>query len=295
MKHYLLAFGILCQFAAAVDVGDARDPLALERYPYSWIVGYEKDDSLRPREFALSRVDKTRRHIRVEHEVRASATREWATYEMPQGTHAGDVYDHYLAELGSDSLFSCRGRDCGRSNHWANYIFKQAILFGPDANQFYLAAEHGDHLIALYVIERGNKRVYAHLEVLRPESKVALTTNEVLLERLAGNGLGVIDGLTPGREGRLDEADLVLLTELGQGLAIFSDQTIYVVCHLYGSADPQVLLEQSQRCAEVAVQGLTTDSGPSLLPFAAGPLLPRTGGKASRLELVMPHRLSHKP
>lgn len=296
IKTYLLVFGIFSQFAAAVDVGGSSDPLGITRYPYAWIVGYENDTDLRPREYVLSRVDKTRRHVRVEHEVRASATREWATYEMPAGTHADDVVEHYLEVLGSDALFSCRGRDCGRSNHWANYIFKQAILFGPDGNQFYFAAEHGDSLIALYIIERGNKRVYAHLEALRPENKVALNANQTLVGNLAGDGLGVIDGLTPGRDGTLDAAALELLAELGQELVIFGDQKIYVVCHLYGSEDPQLLIERSQDCAEAAVEGLAQDSGPPLLaPFAAGPLLPRTGGKASRLELVLPHRLSHKP
>jgi hypothetical protein len=298
IKIFLLALGIFSQFAAAVDVdvGGSSDPLGIKRYPHSWIVGYENDTRLLPREYALSRVDKTRRHVRVEHEVRASATRQWAIYEMPAGTQADDVIEHYLKILGGDALFSCRGRDCGRSNHWANYIFKQAILFGPDGNQYYLAAEHGDHLMALYIIERGNKRVYAHLEALRPESKVALTANQTLIENLAGDGLGVIDGLTPGRNGSLDAADLALLAELGQELMIFDDQKIYVVCHLYGSEDPQILIERSQRCAEAAVKGLAQDSGvPLLAPFAAGPLLPRTGGRASRLELVLPHRLSHKP
>lgn len=296
IRYYLLAFGIFSQFAAAVDVGGSSDPLGIERYPHAWIVGYENDTSLRPREYALSRVDKTRRHIRVEHEVRASATREWATYEMPAGTQVDDVIEHYLTLLGSNALFSCHGRDCGRSNHWANYIFKQSILFGPDGNQYYLAAEHGDNLIALYIIERGNKRVYAHLEALRPESKVALTANQSLIENLAGDGLGVIDGLTPERDGSLDPAALELLAELGQELVIFGDQKIYVVCHLYGSEDTQMLIERSQRCAEAAVEGLAQDSGaPLLAPFAAGPLLPRTGGRTSRLELVLPHRLSHKP
>jgi hypothetical protein len=238
-------------------------------------------------------VDKTRRDVRVEHEVRASATREWATYEMPSGTVPADVIDHYLNQVGGDPLFSCRGRDCGRSNYWANNIFKQAILYGPDTNQFYFAGEHADALIALYIIERGNKRIYAHLEVLKPENRVALRHNAEIFERLAGDGLAVVDGLAPTRAGGFSDEGTELLESLAGGLNVFEGQTVYVVCHLYGSEDAGVLIERALGCAETAVAALDQENGPRLVPFGAGPLLPRPGGSQSRLELVLPHRLSH--
>jgi hypothetical protein len=281
------------QLDAATDLRGSADPLGIVRYPHSWIVAYEKDDNLRPREYALGRVDRTRRDVRVEHEVRASATREWATYEMPLGTQADEVLAHYLERIGESPLFSCQGRDCGRSNLWANDIFKRAILYGPDGNQHYFAGEYGDHLIALYVIERGNKRVYAHLEVLKPENRVALSHNAEIFERLAGDGLAIVEDITPGRNGRLTEADQLMLETLAEGLDVFAGQTVFVVCHLYGSEDGAVLIDRSLGCAQMAVEALSRDPGPVLVPFAAGPLLPRPGS-ASRIELVLPHRLSHQ-
>ena len=278
--------------AAAEDVRDSRDPLGVARFPHSWIVGYEQDQSFRPREYALGRVDKARRDVRVKHEVRASATREWSTYEMPSGTTSDDVIKHYLGLIGAEPLFSCAGRDCGRSNLWANEIFKRAILYGPDANQFYFAGEFDDHLIALYVIKRGNKRTYAHLEVLKPEGRVALSRNEGVSERLAGDGRAIIDGIKPAVDGHLTDTALATLNDLSASLDIFSGQTVYVVCHLYGPEDAPLLIERSAACAEAAVGALAQDEGPDLVPFAAGPLLPRTGSSA-RLELVLPHRLSH--
>jgi hypothetical protein len=277
---------------SAEDVDGARDPLGISRYPYSWIVDYERDDRLMPRDYALGRVDRTRREVRVENEVRAPATREWATYETPAGTEAGEVFDHYLEQIGGETLFTCQGRDCGRSNLWANEIFKSAILYGPDQNQYYYAGDHDGHLIALYVIQRGNKRVYAHLEVFTPERQVALHPNDQLFTRLAGEGSAVVEGLVPGRTGVLTDPQLDVLHELIDGLGVFRGQTIYVVCHLYGSEPAEALIERSEACAGQAVDALAADNGPALIPFGAGPLLPRIG-MASRLELVLPHRLSH--
>ncbi len=276
---------------AAEDLPGSRNPLDIPRFPHSWIVRYEQDERFLPREYALGRVDKTRRDVRIEHEVRASATREYATYEMPGGTQTSAVVDHYLKQIGSKPLFTCRGRDCGRSNLWANEVFKQNILLGPDLNQFYFAGEYGDHLVALYVIQRGNKRSYAHVEVLKPESRVALSHNEEIFERLAGEGMAKVDGITPGAEGALSVADRELLGSLGEGLTVFAGQTVYVVCHLYGPVDGAVLLSQSTTCAEEAVSALAAADGVTLVPFGAGPLLPRVGG-LSRLEFVLPNRLS---
>lgn len=276
----------------AEDIGGARDPLDIERYPHSFIVAYEADDEYLPREYALGRVDKTRRDVRVEHEVRTAATREWATYEMPSGVQTGDVIEHYLAVIGGEPLFTCSGLDCGRSNLWANEIFNRAMLYGPDRNQFYYAGRYHDHLIALYVIERGSKRVYAHLEVLKPETRVAVRPNEQLAERLAGEGSAVIDGVVPPVTGTLSDADGELLASLAGGLDVFRGQIIYVVCHLYGSLSGAELIDRSSRCAGQAVDLLGRAEGPELVPFGAGPLLPRVGS-GSRIELVLPHRLAH--
>ena len=293
----LAAFALACgavgasASAAETDVGGSRDPLGIERFPYSWIVGYERDDALRPREYVLGRVDRQRREIRVEQQVRPSAGLEWATYETPRGTEPRDVVEHYLARIGKAELFRCSGRDCGRSNDWANAIFGEAILYGPDSNQHYFAGEYGDALIALYVIERGNRRVYAHLRVLRPDSRVALSANEQLIERLAGEGVGMVENVVPGNDGRLDADALAVLAALGRELAIFQGQTVYVVCHLYGSEPADALLAAAASSARRAADALDSGDGPVLTPFGAGPLLPRAAGSLPRLELVLPHRL----
>lgn len=288
---HILLLGVVLAFPSSLMAADARDPLDLERFPHSTIVNYELDEALRPREFVIGRVDKSRRDVRAEREVRPNATRESATYEMPPTSKPEDVVNHYRGLLGSGTIFTCRGRDCGRSNDWANHIFGKAILYGPDIGQFYLAAELGEHLVSVYVIERGNKRVYAHLEVLRPQEPIVLRGNAEVVQRLAGDGVTLISGVKPDRNGALAESALNTLADLGRDLSVFNGQTVYVVCHLYGPVDTDRLIEQSTDCAGQAARALATDAGPQFRPFGAGPLLPRTSGAVSRLELVLPHRL----
>lgn len=280
--------------AATPDVSGARDPLGLARFPHAWIVNYERDDDLLPREFIVSRVDKTRRDVRAERKVRVDARLEASTYRIPDGTPRQEVVDYYRDLLGGDALFICQGPDCGRSNHWANYIFKQAILFGPDKNQFYLAVNRVEHLVAVYIVERGNKRVYAHVMVLEPSEPVAVAGNQILAQQLAADGYAIVDGVVPLRDGRLPELGQQTLRDIAGQLNTFAGQRVYVVCHLYGSTSAEALLVAAERCSVAAAQVLEGGAGPELVPFAAGPLLPRSGGTASRIELILPHRLQRQ-
>ena len=55
-----------------------------------------------------------------------------------------------------------------------------------------------------------------------------------------------------------------------------------MVCHLYGPEDAALMLERSTACAQAArdalEKGIEASAGPNLIPFGAGPLLPRAGG-----------------
>ena len=240
----------------------------------------------------MSSVDKIRRDLRIERQVRISATFERTTYRIPSGTPRAEVVDHYVRLLGSAELFACGGRDCGRSNLWANDVFKMAFLYGPDANQYYLAADYKGHLVSVYIIERGNKRIYAHLEVMKPAGEISVGLNEKLTERLAGDGFAVIEGVTPRADGTLPVEGEKVLTDLSAQLNIFNGQRVFLVCHLYGPTRAELLLEAAARCSERAIEILNREGGPELVGFSAGPLLPRARGAIPRLELVVPHRLN---
>ena len=294
----LCAFACLLSLPAAAqaqtDLPGARDPDGIPRFPRSWVVFFEEEDNLVPREFIVSAVEKIRRELRIDEKLRIDATALRVTYQVPAGTPRDEVIDHYRRALGADALFSCEGFDCGRSNAWASQVYGQAVLYGPDRNQFYIAADRDGRLVSAYVIERGNRRIYAHIEVLQPEEAVSATGNAKLTERLAGDGFAGIGGVRPRRDGTIPAEGVEILREIAPQLRIFERQTLYVVCHLYGPESGEELLERAGACARaVAAElrgGLPADGGPELIPFGAGPLMPRRGGAASRIELVLPHR-----
>jgi hypothetical protein len=285
--------------ASGADRAGSRDPYGLERFPRSWVVEYERDDEMRPRDFVMGRVDRIRRELRVDDQLRLEATLESVTYQMPDGVSVAEVVQHYREELGGDLLFRCEGRGCGRSNDWANQIFGLAILYGPDINQYYSAREWQGRLVGLYVIERGNRRVYAHLQFLEPGAMAAIEPNALLMRRLAERGWAVVEGVAPDAEGRFGEPDGQVLGRLADDLARFRGQQIYLVCHMYGQQNTAELIALSQQCAERGVeligQGAAGAAAPALQAHGAGPLTPRTPANRSRLELVLPaevHRLA---
>ena len=289
----LLSLALLAVTAPAAgaqpDVGGSRDPYGIDRYPRSWIVEYQLDEEVRPRNFVMSRVDRIRREMRIEEQLRVDATLESVTYRIPDGVAVDAVAEFFAEEFGSDVLFRCGGRSCGRSNDWANQVFEQAILYGPDRNQRYEARQWRDKLVALYVIERGNQRVYAHLEFLEPEGALALEPNALLGRRLSQRGWSVIDGVTPGPDGGLDPGAAAVLADVRSRLDRFAGRRLFVVCHLAGGRDPEATVEAASACARRAAAMIVPEGadGPALVPFGAGSALPRTDTPASRLELVV--------
>lgn len=284
--------------AAGQEAMESSAPYGVEPYPRSSQVARERDDEVRPRELVLSRVDRIRRELRVQETLRVDASTEWATYLMPDGVSVAEVVQHYRRELGSDLLFSCLGRDCGRSNDWANQIFQQALLYGLDRTQQYAAWEWQGRLVSLYAVERGNGRVYARLQVLDPQNGVGLSANALLGNRLGERGWAIVDDVVPQRDGSFRETARTRLAALAPALEAFSGQDVYLVCHLGGTGAVETLLSASRRCAESAVELIAAAAArgesaalPALHGFGAGPLLPRPGSPVSRLELVVPEAL----
>ncbi|MDP6377485.1 MAG: DUF4892 domain-containing protein [Pseudomonadales bacterium] len=270
---------------------EADDPEGVPRFPHAQVVSYQHDEQILPREFVTSPVEKIRRELKIREKLRISGSVLGITYEIARGTPLDEVIAHYDALFGEHSLFRCRGRDCGRSNGWANQVFGQAILFGPDRNQHYQAGKLNGDFVSVYVIERGNRRLYAHVRILTPQEQVEAITNSRLTADLAGNGFAVIQGVHPRIDGTLEEGSAAILDDLAPRLDIFERQQVYVVCHLYGLAHPETLIEDALKCATDVAVRMAREDGPNLVPYGAGPLLPRAATDDARIELVLPqHR-----
>ena len=278
--------------AAGSDISGSRDPLGIERFPRSWIVDYQRDDEVRPREFVMGRVERLRQDVRINDFLRVDATQESAIYRIPDGVPVSEVAAHFLSVLEGGVLYRCSGRDCGRSNEWANQIYGKAILYGPDGNQSYIAWEWQRRLISVYIIERGNKRIYAYVQVFDPADDAVIDANALVLRRLTGQGWTVIDGIHPAADGSLPAAAADILGGLSAQLAELRGAVPYLVCHLYGPMPVDELLAASTRCAEAGVALLAAAGDQRrpivALPFGAGPLLPRGAMPVPRLELVVP-------
>ncbi len=147
--------------------------LLLPQFPLSEVVEQSRQ-SIPEHRFVTGKVSSIGSLVRTESEKILAGDVIRVTYEIPRVHTTQEVAAHYqavLQRLGASTLFYCEGRDCGRSNDWANEIFQERILFGPDRFQYYIATtfEHDNNYYAavIYATRRGNQRVYAHVEQIR--------------------------------------------------------------------------------------------------------------------------------
>ena len=164
---------------AQAQLGEARETDGIERvYPQS----------------AISRISG---RLRMDQAIEVSGHLTALTWELPDERHLTEAFAQArlaLVEQGARLLYWCEGRDCGASSLWANSIFGNARLYGPDNQQGYLLLRldepRSDSLLALYMITRGNRRAYLHAERLDAQAPlgVLLPSAATLLRELREHG-----------------------------------------------------------------------------------------------------------
>jgi len=132
--------------------------------------------------------------VRYEAQIRAEGRLSVRTLQLLNGqqdlqealSHARDT----LHQAGAELLYWCEGRECGSSALWANTVFGNAQLYGPDDQQSYLLYRQANSLMALYAITRGNRRSYLHLEQLDANAPLGelLPAAATLLRQLREQG-----------------------------------------------------------------------------------------------------------
>ncbi len=98
------------------------------------------------------------------------------TVQLAPTHEALDAFDatrELLQDRHADMLYWCAARECGPSNLWANQVFGNSRLYGPDDQQAYalfrIADGEQDNLMAVYAITRGNGRGFLHAEYFQAE------------------------------------------------------------------------------------------------------------------------------
>lgn len=220
-------------------------------------------------------------------------------YEIPREYTGEDVNRFFQSQFEKASfehLFSCTGRACGSSNDWANDIFKNRILYGPAQNQYYLAyqmspREQVSPFVSVYIITRGNRRLYAYVEVTEPAklaSGLASEAESTLAVELMGNGFSVLESISFQDDVLVEPAGLEPL------IAVLNENPlleVYIVSHLVDDAELEVVQRRAQTQSDSIVGGLISAGiSPSRVSaHGIGPLAPKCGSEAcrNRIEVVL--------
>ncbi|MDX9873640.1 MAG: DUF4892 domain-containing protein [Spongiibacteraceae bacterium] len=234
----------------------------------------------------------------LEQSERLTGTLARFTWRIADGYSAAEAHRHWLTALravGARSLYGCRGRACGPSNQWANAVFDNRELYGLDGAQWFDAlelTEDGHHYaVAIYSVERGNRRVYSHLDIITLDSDrpLQITADGLLLPLREHGQLVFAQAEAAAREPVVaDDALAALVQALRKDLSV----SLYVVGHSYagtsGAMDVDALQARAQEYADRVVASLVERGIPAQRVQAAGvgPLAPGTLGRVDRIELV---------
>ncbi|MDO8908023.1 MAG: DUF4892 domain-containing protein [Pseudohongiella sp.] len=296
---------VFCQ-AVVADVAGSSDYARFERFPGSQIVDYRVENNA-VYSLALGRMQRAAGRVAPSQSERFQGNLRRITYEIPDGFNAQEVFNHFRTQLLSANqreLFNCQGRDCGSSNFWANDVFGNRILYGPETGQFYMASTYESEqqqqtvsgYAALYVVTRANRRLYAHVEFLELSASQAaeqraaqIVSPQALAARLEQDGLAVVPGLVFNENDELGDSEGLEL--LAAVLSADSLLNIYIVGHLQAEAPLAEQIQRSRERAETVRSSLIAAgiAADRLEAQGVGPLAPfcRPGPCRQRIEVVV--------
>ncbi len=154
--------------------------LAVQQYPDARVM-FSVREHTQDYLLALGSLKKIQDTWRAERYQRLSGELQRFTLELPSGHSAQAGFDFYLTQLQGYNLrelYSCVARACGASNAWANNHFKILQLYGLDQHQQYAAYEViteslTPYYVAIYSVQRGNRRVYVQVDILNSDKSLA--------------------------------------------------------------------------------------------------------------------------
>lgn len=260
---------------AQSDVRGSSDYPLLKRFPLSWIEDYQQRQT--PEYLLmLSELKKVNNVVVADRRKPLEGKLTRITYRIPDPHLPADAFNHFREQIdaeGGEVLFRCSGRDCGSSHYWANDFFGIAQLYGLDRTQYYLAARLGSDYLALYTVQRGNRRVYLQLDVIAAEGADDLKQQL----NVAGYATLSLDGREP----------LEVTDRLVQLLAEFpAGDRFWLVVHQQGR-DTAAAIAASQGYAQQLADGVRQAGYEQIEAFGVGPLVPPVlAGRDSVLMVV---------
>lgn len=203
MPKLIFLLLLVSNLALAAEPAGSGDLPALPRFPHAVIIAFASTAEAE-RSYPQSPIRRINNQLRMQQAVEVTGQLSALTYQLPAGRTSAEAFSAarkaLLAE-GAEPLFWCEGRDCGSSSVWANTVFENPRLFGPEDQQAYLlvrlAAPQNNSLIAIYGITRGNRRAYLHVEQLDASNSIAdvLPTPATLLRELRSSQVLRLPGL----------------------------------------------------------------------------------------------------
>lgn len=235
------------------DLSGSRDAELIQRYSDSAISHFTELSTSDYTVYA-SKLRKVNGVWSAKKQQRLSGNLLRVTYRIPDN-HSVDLVEKFfftqLDNLKGDTLFKCEKRGCGSSNQWANMVFGVKELYGPDRNQVY-RVEHiqkngKEYFLALYVIERGNRRVYAHIDFL----SVSQVKPSVLSQLNTGKHISIFADASP----KLKERSVLQLVAF---LKENPQKDLLIVGHSYGGGAVDELQSKSLAAAKSVAKQLST-------------------------------------
>ena len=178
MHNRMLKAAIAVVLTASVNLAYANhfaEILRLESLHDAKIINEQQQDSLE-KIYPQGSVRRISGKMRYSGEVLVRGSVDVLTVQLAPTHEALDAFDasrELLQGQQAEMLYWCAARECGPSNLWANHVFDNARLYGPDDRQAYalfrIAEGEQDNLLALYAITRGNGRGFLHAEYFQAE------------------------------------------------------------------------------------------------------------------------------
>lgn len=292
ISSLLVLFAVASAYAAVLPV---------ENYANARVV-FESNAKTDEYVLGLGSYKKTGGSWRADRQQRLSGNLTRYTLELPAGHGPGAGFSFYLDQLQNFNvreLFHCEGRDCGTSNSWANNHFKIQLLYGLDQFQQYgayevITADEKPFYVALYAVQRGNKRVYLQVDILHVDRAIELglaSSPESIIKSLDASGYYVfpdlvIDDPKGTASINIKQAHLQALADV---LTQQRGWKVALVGHDYAPVPRAQQQKNSQLYAEQLKAALQEKgvSAARLTTYGVGSLAPAgRGDRSARVEVV---------